>query len=62
MNATRPQTTTGCSSCGSDELISVSLHEGQVLFWTCSGCEATGWERAGASVSRDDFISLIPRR
>jgi hypothetical protein len=62
MNATRPLTTTRCSSCGSDELISVSLQEGQVLFWTCAFCETTGWERAGASVSRDDIIALIPRR
>jgi transcription elongation factor Elf1 len=62
MNATRPQTTTACSTCGSESLISVSLQESQVLFWTCAICETTGWERAGTSVSRDDVISLIPRR
>jgi transcription elongation factor Elf1 len=54
----------GCSRCGSRKLISVSMNreDGQVAFWTCSMCEATGWERDGSQVSRSSALTHVPRR
>lgn len=62
MNRTRAHASTRCSACRSDELISVSLQDGEVQFWTCTLCESTGWQRDGSEVSRDSVISRIPRR
>jgi hypothetical protein len=62
MNATRAHT--GCTACGSSELLSVSITmaDGPVRFWTCSTCEATSWERHGARLTRDSALSHLPRR
>jgi len=62
MNGTRTHTT--CSSCGSPDLLSVSITmvDGPVGFWTCTMCEMTGWERGGSRVSRDAALAHIPRR
>ena len=53
-----------CTACGSHELLSVGMNmeDGAVMFWTCSNCEKTGWERNGAGISRDAALSNIPRR
>ena len=57
-------TTTKCTACGSHELLSVAMNmqDGDVRFWTCSECEATGWERDGAGVPREAALTSIPRR
>jgi hypothetical protein len=62
MNTTRAHTM--CTACGSADLLSVSIHmgDGPVSFWTCSLCEATGWEREGAGLPRNEALANIPRR
>ena len=61
---TRPNVKIHCSSCSSDDLLTVSLAmpDGDVLFWTCSQCESTGWDRDGAMLTRDSALANIPRR
>lgn len=61
---TRAHTNRHCATCGSSDVIAVSLNmeDGGVGFWACSMCEATGWERGGSMLSRTDALSRIPRR
>jgi formate dehydrogenase maturation protein FdhE len=64
MNMTRGPVKTTCSTCGSTDLVSVgiTMDDGGVRFWTCSMCEASGWERDGAVIPRDVALAHIPRR
>jgi hypothetical protein len=64
MNATRSPATTTCSTCGSSDLlaVSISMDDGGIQFWTCTMCQATGWERDGAQIARDAALAHIPRR
>jgi hypothetical protein len=64
MNTPRFLTDSKCSTCGASDLLSVSITmaDGPVSFWTCSTCEATGWEREGSLVPRDVALAHIPRR
>jgi formate dehydrogenase maturation protein FdhE len=53
-----------CEQCGSDDILSVSMNmeDGGVQFRTCTGCEATWWERGGIRVERTEALTSIPRR
>lgn len=53
-----------CTTCGSEEVLSVpiSMEDGRVRFWTCTMCEATGWERDGSPIARTIALAHIPRR
>lgn len=64
MNATRGHLQTTCSTCRSDETVSVSIvmEDGAVRFWSCTTCEARGWERGGSAINRDIALAHIPRR
>ena len=64
MMNTRLKTQITCSSCTSDDLLTVSMtmQDGSVLFWTCAQCEATGWERDGSTLDRHAALANIPRR
>lgn len=64
MNATRSPMQTTCSTCGSDDTMSVAMEmaDGAVRFWTCAACEATGWKRDGADIDRDVALANVPRR
>lgn len=64
MNARRSPRQTSCSTCGSTDTISVGMEmaDGAVRYWTCTDCEATGWQRDGANIDRDVALANVPRR
>lgn len=64
MYTIRGPVKTSCSTCGSTDLLSVAItmEDGGVRFWTCSMCEATGWERDGVVIPRETALARIPRR
>lgn len=59
-----PKTHTTCRSCGSDQILSISmsLEERTVVFTTCHACEAKWWEQAGSRIPLRSVLSLVPRR
>jgi hypothetical protein len=64
MDTTRGPRQTTCSTCGSNDTISVGMEmaDGAVRFWTCAECEATGWQRDGAEIDRRVALANVPRR
>ena len=64
MNSTRAHSKTRCRSCRSGAVLTVAMNmkDAPVVFWTCTSCETTGWEREGSLVSRETALSSIPRR
>ena len=58
-----PRRTT-CSTCGSSDTFSVGMEmaDGAVRFWSCTECEATGWQRDGATIDRTVALANVPRR
>jgi len=40
----------------------MNMEDGRVQFRTCTGCEATWWERGGIRVERTEALTSIPRR
>ena len=62
--ATRPGSTatSGCPSCGSTEIIEITLAllDGRVSFRHCNRCEWREWERDRRGIRIDEVLKQVP--